>query len=547
MVAPSEIVARPVDLSRLLDGIDGGLVVLPDFQRDFDWSTANIVSLLATVLLGWPAGSLLLMRGTPTFFAVREFEDAPRRGSAVDYVVLDGQQRLTALYQAFRGAGEMIYTLNLDVAEEAGESAERLEEAIRPLRRGAWERVTIEEQREQGIVPLNALRSASDFFSWRDDLVASTPRPERSMTADRLSRAYKNTLGTVNHYEFPAVILEHDLPPEAVARIFERINRSGMRLGTFDLLVARTYTQDWNLRLKWEEAKRETDHLESFLGDDGLPVLQTIALRDKNDIRQPALLSLDRARIHDEWAGAIERTDKALAFVQQLGVHNPNWLPYWQLILPLASLAADSELDDHTDVLNSWFWGRSLSVEYETASSTKVASDYRLLTRVLRDAAVLETMRVSRETLRTSTRKQQAALWRTFLSLMTKRGVRDLLTGDVLIADQPGSDVVVVSLFPVPQAAGGSAPHLRILSQVIVTKETARRLRQSSLLALAAEGGLPDPADEILASQFLPGRSQLLRAGDPQQLIDLRLEAVERYVREELGPTIVFEEVTDQG
>src|SRR3954453_15761332 len=98
----SEIVARSVDLSRLLEGIDQGAVVLPDFQRDFVWSDGELMVLVATVMVGWPAGSLLLMEGSPPFFNTREFSGVTRKIDQVSLVVLDGQQRLTALYSSFR-------------------------------------------------------------------------------------------------------------------------------------------------------------------------------------------------------------------------------------------------------------------------------------------------------------------------------------------------------------------------------------------------------------------------------------------------------------
>ena len=45
----------------------------------------------------------------------------------------------------------------------------------------------------------------------------------------------------MNEYRFPAVVLEGDLEPAAIARIFERVNRTGLRLNTFDLMVAKTW------------------------------------------------------------------------------------------------------------------------------------------------------------------------------------------------------------------------------------------------------------------------------------------------------------------
>src|SRR5882757_4617441 len=129
--AGTDITARPLNLADLLDGIEDGSVVLPDFQRDFEWSEAEVVSLMATVMAGWPAGSLLLMRGAPTFFSTRPFKGAPRRDVEPTYVVLDGQQRLTALSNALRGTGDLVYAVDLDVVGDDPGATEQLEEALR--------------------------------------------------------------------------------------------------------------------------------------------------------------------------------------------------------------------------------------------------------------------------------------------------------------------------------------------------------------------------------------------------------------------------------
>ena len=62
-----------------------------------------------------------------------------------------------------------------------------------------------------------------------------------------------------------------------MARIFERVNRTGQRLGTFDLMVAKVYEPSWNLRLKWDEVRREKPPIEQYLGDDGMPVLKLLS------------------------------------------------------------------------------------------------------------------------------------------------------------------------------------------------------------------------------------------------------------------------------
>ncbi|WP_419914846.1 GmrSD restriction endonuclease domain-containing protein [Candidatus Poriferisodalis sp.] len=77
------------------DSIDGELV-LPVFQRNFDWSRAQQRELLGSILSFLPIGSLLVLKGPEGEFKSRSFACHPEIPckSTVTYL-LDGQQRLT--------------------------------------------------------------------------------------------------------------------------------------------------------------------------------------------------------------------------------------------------------------------------------------------------------------------------------------------------------------------------------------------------------------------------------------------------------------------
>jgi len=93
------------DLTFLLDQIENRDLALPDFQRSFVWDPGATRELVVSIIRSFPAGSLLLMQGGASVFAPREFEAAPLLDGTPAYLVLDGQQRLTSLYQAFSGGG----------------------------------------------------------------------------------------------------------------------------------------------------------------------------------------------------------------------------------------------------------------------------------------------------------------------------------------------------------------------------------------------------------------------------------------------------------
>lgn len=492
-MSKSDIVARQVALADLLDGIGEGKVVLPDFQRDFDWEPDEVIALVATVVSDWPAGSLLLMRGRPEFFRTRAFEHAPTQASSTEYVVLDGQQRLTALYHALRGRGPRVYALKCGELPDPTEvSIDEIEGAVFATDLEKWEATfDLSTQAERQVMPLYALSSAPDFFDWRDSVIAAGDPRQRTSLSEKLTGLYRNLLGNVNHYDFPSVVLNHDLESEAVARIFERINRTGQRLNTFDLLVARAYAPGWNLRDRWDEARRESDVLERFLGDDGLPILQLVALRDQEDVRQPALLKLRPEPIRDQWPGAVEAMEKAIAFCRDQGALDPGSLPYKAMLLTLGGVLWARPAAD-PGVLEHWFWGAAISGAYDSASSTRVVADYKALLRAIDAGEFLSAPPVSQEELVQATRRSRPAFWRTMCALLNRSNAVDLLTGSPLL----DGGATYAPLFSGDEFAD---PPRRILGLVALSKSSARDVAGSSLIE-AAERAAP----EVLRSQYLP-------------------------------------------
>jgi uncharacterized protein with ParB-like and HNH nuclease domain len=100
-------IAKPSHLIELLTGIHNHKIALPEFQRKWKWEPERVRDLLISVAYQYPAGSLLTMPVTNNKFALRPFDGAgDLLKDSPNLMVLDGQQRLTSLYQAlFRQDG----------------------------------------------------------------------------------------------------------------------------------------------------------------------------------------------------------------------------------------------------------------------------------------------------------------------------------------------------------------------------------------------------------------------------------------------------------
>ncbi len=96
------------------------MIQLPDFQRSWVWDEDRIKSLIASVSRAFPVGALMsLNTGGPVNFKPRPIEGAPAhaREKYPQSLLLDGQQRMTSLYQVTL-RGKVVETVNTE--EEAG-------------------------------------------------------------------------------------------------------------------------------------------------------------------------------------------------------------------------------------------------------------------------------------------------------------------------------------------------------------------------------------------------------------------------------------------
>ena len=91
-------------LQDLLAQSDNGKLQLPDFQRGWVWDDDRIKSLLASVSVSFPIGAVMLLEtgGEHVRFKPRPLTGTVERLRTVtpETLILDGQQRLTSLYQA---------------------------------------------------------------------------------------------------------------------------------------------------------------------------------------------------------------------------------------------------------------------------------------------------------------------------------------------------------------------------------------------------------------------------------------------------------------
>lgn len=545
-------------LKFLLEMIHNQAMALPDFQRDFVWDPYATDELVESIINNYPAGTLLRIKnGHQLLFQPRAFEGAPPlNGTKPAYLVLDGQQRLTSLYQAFYGKGEHRYYLNLADLEKGRD----LEDCAFYLRTEEAEEQfgTIEQQARTLVFPLKRVFGAAGGYSgWQNQVLDVVDSNVVRDLLKRLTKLHDRWVRPIEEYDFPMVTLNEETSGPAVCMIFETLNRTGVKLSVFDLLTARFWPLEFNLRQKWEEAREEYPILDEF-DIDPYYVLQVIALLEPgidNDgkVRAPSVkrsvildMGVDQAR--RGWDPAINGLAEALFLLrEECGVLGPALLPYNTIIIPMAAAWATQRDVKGADAganrvkILRWFWCSIFGQKYENAPNSQAEKDFSELQRWMKGGEPPESVVEFHFDLNLRhVRPRQRAVYRGVMALVLQNGALDFhkrgrITSQ-LLADKK-NPVDDHHIFPRAYLDERGVPALTrdcIVNRTFIDRITNRRLRKRApseyFNEIRTKHGEAE-TDQLLRSHALPyGPQSSLVADEFERFLIDREQALKRLI-----------------
>ncbi len=422
--------AKPVSLSSLLTGIHNYKTALPEFQRPWVWQPEMVRELIISVAYRYPAGSLLTMPvGSHSSFALRQFEGSgDSLKDTPNLMVLDGQQRLTSLYQALYNRTGVTINLgqrnqrtfhfyldvpllmsdpdgSIEVGDPFFEKAlyyvadEKTGKRVRydriiPL----YEVTTRDDELKNGALPLGCLFKTDDYLEkWRKDyLVALSGMDmakyiELNSKWDKLVEAW---LERIRNYMFPVTELVENMPLHAICHIFEKVNSTGVPLDVFDLCTAILWADGFKLNDEWHTTRQQLAPLLPMQPLSGSYFLQGLALLDSMDKKRSAqsgsvscrkndLMALKKATVQKWWKPLIEGYKEAAKFMTSEGIMSERILPYSTQIMPLSTIFADI-IQRHKAVnigsfwpkIRQWYWCSVFTQRYSSQVETGAAKDF---------------------------------------------------------------------------------------------------------------------------------------------------------------------------
>src|SRR5207244_1900172 len=184
-------------------------------------------------------------------------------------------------------------------------------------------------------VPLRVLKGgAGGFLQWVLLVTNPMPQDKRTTMLDALTKINDRWIKTIDDYHFPVVTLSDKTEPDALCTIFETLNRTGVKLSVFELLTARFWPQNINLRELWDTACKGQPIIQDFEVDPYY-VLQAIALacRKTPSCKRSDVLNLAAADVEAWWQPVVSGLAVGLSILRDdCKVMLPKWLPYQTML-----------------------------------------------------------------------------------------------------------------------------------------------------------------------------------------------------------------------
>ena len=268
--------SNDTDLRQLLYDVQEGKIQLPEFQRDWTWDDNRIRGIIASLSQGYPMGAVMqLQYGNPDIkFKYRTITGVENKNVTPEYLVLDGQQRLTSIYQSTY-SNQVVATKTdkgksikrfyyLDMNKCLDDNEDRLDAVIsvpedRKIKANfdrdiIMDLSTREFEYQLKMFPINIIYDNTQLMQWNFGYMMYYENDK--VACDLLNRFQKEVVETILQYKLPVITLDKSTPREAVCKVFENVNTGGVPLTVFELVTATYATNEFDLRKDWEKCKK---------------------------------------------------------------------------------------------------------------------------------------------------------------------------------------------------------------------------------------------------------------------------------------------------
>lgn len=374
--------------------IDQGQVVLPRFQRHEAWRAVQIEGVLENVLQvpSLPIGALLTLDvGDDEPFHSRPIvgAPAPASGAKPHMHLLDGQQRMTAIWRSLHdNYGDMTIFVRIDDAQGSD-----IEIVRRWDRKGIRQPVWAEDAKatlERGLMPISVLRPGNsgeqELITW---LKQATDDPERRFELQTLASKLRTRIAS---YPIPFLSLPVSTDKEVALNVFIKMNTSASPLKDFDIVVAQIEeSMGQSLHDMIEELCLAVPRARDYGAIEDVILAVGALLQDKPPLKKTYLERSFGAGLAGAWDRIRQGLDNGLKFLCDEGLFDEKRLPtdvavvlscaLWALVPPDRPDAVGRA----RTIIRKALWRACLTDRYLKTSSTRTFADFKALNDLIAD------------------------------------------------------------------------------------------------------------------------------------------------------------------
>lgn len=209
-------------VSSILGMIEAEQFVIPEIQRPFVWKRAQVRDLIDSLYNGYPTGYIITWKNPD----VKTKEGTVANGK---HVLIDGQQRITALMAAISGIEILDEDFNKD----------RIKIAFNPLTNDTSKRFAVQDAshlKDKKWIPDISVVFRNDFDSY--DFTTKYCEENEGVKPNEINKVI-TTLRGISNRQIGVIELDHSLDIDEVTEIFIRINSKGTSLSQSDFVMSK--------------------------------------------------------------------------------------------------------------------------------------------------------------------------------------------------------------------------------------------------------------------------------------------------------------------
>ena len=452
-------------LTDLMKAVDSGAAQLPDFQRGWVWDDGRIKALILSVIHNFPVGAAMFLEygNESIHFKHKPIEGSPADpATEPDELILDGQQRLTSLYNALYSKNpvhtktdkgkeiDRYYYLDISKAldpqaddEDVVVSVPANKQITSDFGRNIVIDLSTQDQEFNfKMFPLNIILNIAEEQNWQNKYFAHYGYDAEVIK--QFTELLSKVIMPTQQYQMPVILLDKNTPKEAVCQVFENVNTGGVSLTVFELVTAIFAMDDFPLRKDWEDRQSRwfsDDLLSNVTATDFLTALTLLAsFKAKRTVscKKKDVLSLSLAeykKYADSLCSGFSIAEKLL---KEERIFASRDLPYSTQLIPLSAICTvlmnNNRIHTTTvkNMVKQWYWCGVFGELYGSANETRYANDIVQVVKWINDNSDLpktvtdfyfNPMRLL------GLQSRQSAAYKGMMALILKNHARDFISG----------------------------------------------------------------------------------------------------------------------